>query len=79
MKTKLLKLLVKYFNLKGLATELVTEVLDETLEGVVNNTSTPFDNMAKASLWPVVEEEAKKVIEAKLDLNKLLGLEETKA
>lgn len=76
MKEKLLKLVVKYINVKGLLKDLVTEVADELLEKAVNSSKTPFDNMAKASLWPVLEEEASKLIDDKLDLEKLFGLKQ---
>ncbi len=55
---------------------MITEVMDEALEKVVQGTVNPLDNMAKAALWPVLEEEAKKLIEEKLDLAKIFGLDE---
>jgi hypothetical protein len=76
MKMKLLKMLVKYVNLKGLLIELVCEVADEALDKVVAGTKNPMDNMVKAALWPVFEEEAKKLIEDKLDLEKIFKIEE---
>ena len=81
MKEKILKLIVKYLNVKGLLTELVTEVVDEALDKVVADSSNPYDNMAKAAMWPVMEAELAKQIEEKVDLEKILGLkkEETKA
>jgi len=79
MKNKLLKLVIKYFNIKGFITEVVTEVLDEALEKVVVGTKNPLDNVAKAALWPVLEEEAVKLIEEKLDMSKILGMEEDEA
>jgi len=76
MKNKVLKLVVKYFNIKGFITEIITEVVDEALDKVVAGTKNPLDDMAKAALWPVLEEEAKKVVEEKLDLEKLFKLDE---
>ena len=76
MKNKVLLLVVKYFNIKGFMSEMVCEVLDEALDKVVKDTANPYDDMAKASLWPLLEGEAKKVIEDKLDLSKLLKLDE---
>jgi hypothetical protein len=55
MKTKIFKLIVKYFNLKQFLKDMVNEVLDEALEKVVQSTATPFDNAAKAALYPEVE------------------------
>jgi len=76
MKNKLLKLVVKYFNLKGFISDIITEVVDEALDKVVQGTKNPMDDMAKAALWPILEDEAKKIIEEKLDLEKLFGLDE---
>lgn len=76
MKNKLLKMLIKYVDLKGLLTEMVCEVADEALDKVVEGTANPMDNMVKAALWPVFEEEAKKLIEEKLDFAKMFKLEE---
>lgn len=76
MKEKIFKALIKHLDLKGLAVELVCEVADDLLEKAVNSSSTPFDNIAKASLWPVIEEEAKKLIEEHVDAEKWLGLKD---
>ena len=76
MKEKLLRAVVKYLNIKGLAKELVTEVADDLLTKVVEDSSTEFDDMAKAALWPVLEREAVKLIDEKLDMEAILGLKE---
>jgi hypothetical protein len=76
MKNKILSIVVKHFNIKGFMSEMITEVLDEALDNVVKGTKNPMDDMAKAALWPVLEEEAKKLIEEKLDLAKIFKLEE---
>lgn len=78
MKKRLFKLIVKYVNVKGLLKDLVKEELDEILEKAVQSSKTPFDNMAKASLWPVIEEELAKAIDEKIDLEKWLGIKEEK-
>ena len=78
MKNKILMMVVKYFNIKGFMSEMITEVMDEALEKVVVGTANPLDNMAKAALWPVLEVEAQKLIEEKLDLAKIFGLDEAK-
>lgn len=79
MKKRFFKLIVKYVNIKGLLKDLVKEELDELLSKAVASTKTPFDDMAKASLWPVIEEEADKLIEEKVDLEKIFGLKEEQA
>lgn len=76
MKRKIFKLIVKYIDLKGLLTEMVTEVMDETLDKVVADTSNPYDDMMKGAMWPVAEKELAKVIADKVDVEKWLGLKE---
>jgi hypothetical protein len=77
---KVLELVVKYVNVKGLVKDLVNEVADEALQKVVDGTKKPLDNAAKAALWPVLEEELGKIIDENLDLEKiLLKKEEPKA
>ena len=76
MKNRILKMVVKYFNIKGFMSEMVTEIADEALEKVVQGSINPMDNMVKAALWPVLEEEIQKLIEEKLDLAKIFKLEE---
>lgn len=71
-----LKVLVKSIDLKGLANGLIDDVLEVALDKVVEATSTPFDDAAKAALWPILEGEVKKLIEEHLDLEKLLKVEE---
>ena len=79
MKDKILKLIIKYVDLKGMVKELINEVADEALQKVVDDTKTPFDNMAKDSMWPVLEEKLGERIDEKLDLSKLLKKEEKPA
>ena len=55
---------------------MVADVLDEALEKMVQDSKNPYDNVAKASLYPVVEEKLLEVIEDKLDLEKILGLKD---
>ena len=76
MKNAVLKLIVKHFNIKGFMSEMVADVLDEALEKMVQDSKNPYDNVAKASLYPVVEEKLLEVIEDKLDLEKILGLKD---
>tara|TARA_R110000782_G_scaffold189300_1_gene279245 strand:+ start:296 stop:529 length:234 start_codon:yes stop_codon:yes gene_type:complete len=75
MKKELLEILVQSVDLKKLANGVVDNVIEEALKKVVASTTNPFDDMAMASLWPVLEVEVKKLIEEKLDLTKILGLD----
>jgi len=75
MKEALLKTLVESINLKALANGIIDNVIEESLKKVVADSANPFDDMAMASLWPVLELEVKKMIEEKLDLTKILKLE----
>ncbi len=79
MKDKLLKILVQSIDLKGLANALVDEVIEESLKKVVADSANTFDDMALAALWPMLESEVKKLIEDKLDLEKILLPEENAA
>jgi hypothetical protein len=74
MKDKVLKLIVKYFNLKGLMTDLVVIVLKDVLEKVVKDTENTIDDTIFPVIWPSAEKEAVKFIDENLDLEKLLGL-----
>lgn len=75
MKKQVLELVVKYLDLKGLVKDVVTEVADEALQKAVKDSANPYDDMAYAALWPVVEVELEKLIEEKLDMSKLLGVD----
>ena len=75
MKKELLSILVESVDLKKLANGVLDNVIEEALKKVVADTTNPFDDMAMASLWPVLEAEVKKMIEEKLDLSKILGLD----
>jgi len=64
--------LIASIDLKGLANGLVDEVLEEALKKIVADSSNTVDDMLMAAIYPVLEAELKKVIEAKLDLEKIL-------
>lgn len=53
-------------NFEGLADGLLDHVLEPVLDKVVANTATPFDDQAKALIWPVVEKELKELIDEKI-------------
>jgi hypothetical protein len=76
MKKELMKTLVECIDLKKLANGIVDDVIEEALKKVVADSANTVDDMAVAALWPLVEIEVKKLIEEKLDLSKLLKLEE---
>jgi hypothetical protein len=76
MKDKLIRLLIESVDVKGLAVGLIDEIIEEALNKVVADSSNKIDDMIMATLWPVLEIEIKKLIEDKLDLKKILKLEE---
>ena len=76
MKKELLKILADNVNLKGIAYDMIDEVLEEALKKVVADSSNPFDDMLMASVYPILEKEVKKLIDEHLDLDKLLKLDE---
>lgn len=76
MKDELIKVVASSIDLKKLAYGLVDEVAEEALKKVVADSSNPFDDMLMASVYPVLEKELKKLIDEKLDLGKILGLQE---
>jgi len=64
---KFIKVLLKYVDVKGLLIEwLLKDYLDKLLDKAVNSTKTPFDNMAKNSLYPVMVEEGEKLLDEQL-------------
>ena len=66
MKKKLIAILLKHFNLAGLFNDMLDEVLEPALQKVVDDTKTPFDNIAMASVYPVLEAEIKKSVNEKI-------------
>lgn len=75
MKKEALKLVAESIDLKKLASGILEQVVEEAIKKAVAKSATPLDDMAVAALWPVVEKELKELIEEKLDLKKLLGIE----
>lgn len=78
MKEKILRLLIKRLDVKGLAIDLVADIVDEALEKLVQDSSNPYDNQVKSLLWPLIEAEVIARVE-KIDLEKLLGLGDEEA
>lgn len=72
METKeLLPIVAKNINLPGLVKEMMAGPLDQALQKLVDDTTMPFDNMAKAAVYPIVMEEVNKIVEAQW--TKLVG------
>lgn len=76
MKQELLKLIVESIDLKKLANGIMDEVIEKALEKVVKDSANTIDDSIMPLLWPLLEKEVKKVIEDKLDLSKILGVDE---
>ena len=73
-KNDVLKLVVDSIDLKKLAKGLICDIADEALEEVVQESENDMDNMAKNALWPILEAKMSKLIDEKLDLAKILKL-----
>lgn len=54
-------------NLKGLAHGLVDECLEPALKEVVAKTTNTLDDAAMAMIYPTLEAELKKLVDAKLE------------
>ena len=76
MKTRILKMLVKYFNLKGFIVELLDNVVEEAVMKAVEKSETKIDDTFVPIVYPLIEKELLKQINEKLDLEKLLGLKD---
>jgi len=57
------EILKKNLNVGGLIADEIDMVLEPALQKVVENTATPFDDVAKAALYPVLREELGKLLE----------------
>lgn len=51
---------------EGLADGLLDNVVEPTLDKIVEDSANPWDNQAKAILYPLFEKELKKLIDAKI-------------
>ena len=69
----ILKLVFKYFNVKGLLLEIVDDKLEAEIDRLVARTDNAWDDSFKAMMYPVIEKELKEKIN-ELDFEKILGL-----
>lgn len=53
-------------DLKELSHGLIDDVLEPALQKVVDDSANPFDNAAMSMLYPILEGEIKKLIDAKV-------------
>lgn len=75
IKKDALKLVAESIDLKKLASGLIDNIVEEAIKKAVAKSPNQIDDMAVAALWPLVEKELKELIEEKLDLKKILGVE----
>lgn len=59
---KILKVAVEAIDLEKLANGMLDEVLEPALANLVADTTNPFDDAAKAMLYPILSAELKKQI-----------------
>lgn len=71
-KQKLVEILLKNFNYKGLIFDALDEVLEPALKKVVEDSSNPFDDALMVSIYPALEGFLKEYIEEKLDLKEII-------
>jgi len=76
MKDKLLRMIFKYINIKGLLLDLIDNVLEEAVMKAVKKSTTKIDDAYAPIFYPILEVELLKVIDEKLDIEKLLGLKD---
>lgn len=66
-KKKFVDIVLKNVNLPGLLFDTIDEVLEPALDKIVADSKNPFDDMAKASLYPLLEKELKELAQKKYD------------
>lgn len=64
-KQKLIELAIKHLNVPGLLVDVIDEVLEPALDKIVADSENPYDDMAKAALYPVLEKALKDIIAEK--------------
>lgn len=67
MKEAILAEVHKHLNVPGFIEGVLGGALDGALNKLVADTSTPFDDIAKAALYPVLAAEINKMVKAKWD------------
>jgi len=73
-KDKAVEILLKRLDLPGALGDIIDEVLEPALDKMVKDSSNPYDDMAKAALYPVLEQALKDEIRKLWD--KLNGSDE---
>ena len=64
-KKEVVAMLFKRIDVRGLIVEdLLDAVLEPALDKLVKDTSTPFDDMAKQAVYPVLKQELIKALDA---------------
>lgn len=63
-KQKLVDAVKNNINVPGLVAEVIDGAANDALQKLVDDTSNPFDNMAKDALYPLLTAEIKKQVEA---------------
>lgn len=64
-KKEVVAMLFKRIDVRGLIVEdLLDAVLEPALDKLVKDTSTPFDDMAKQAVYPVLKQELVKALDA---------------
>jgi hypothetical protein len=58
-KQKLIELAIKHLNVPGLLADVIDQVLEPALDKIVADSANPYDDMAKAALYPVLEKALK--------------------
>jgi len=72
IKNIFIKVILKSLDLKKLANSILDEALEPALKKVVEDSKNPYDNMAMATLYPVLKDKLTQTIDEKLDINKLI-------
>ena len=67
MKAKVIEVLLKNFNIEGLGVDLLGMVLEPALDEMVKGTDNPYDDMAKAALYPVLSQYLMAEVKKQLD------------
>ena len=60
------KMLKERIDLAGIVVDVLDELLEPALQRVVEDTSNPFDDMLKATIYPVLSEKLKELAAEKL-------------